>query len=349
MVAAKPNTTGIVIAPTYGMLRDATLETFLQVADPVVTYYSRSKNIAYCKGGAKILFRSADQPDKLRGPNLHWAWIDEAGLCRSGTWEIVIGRLRADQKSGDCWLTTTPKGKTNWLYKHVNQMNLYRATTLDNPYTSDEWKQSLLTNYTGSFLQQEVYGEFVSFEGLVYGGFDRSIHLQERSLSDFVQIGYAVDEGYTNPAVILKIGVTADSEFHVIREWYKTGKVHSEIVAEAIAMAGGEAKGNVIIDSSAAGLRAAFRQAGFSVMASSGRVIDGINAVSSMLQLRGNGKPRLTIDPSCVNMIQEFESYVWQDNKDAPVKQFDHSMDALRYFITRHLKPVQLSAEQVRY
>ena len=42
----------------------------------------------------------------------------------------------------------------------------------------------------------------------------------------------------------------------------------------------------------------------------------------------------LTIDPSCGNLIAELETYHYPDGKidtDKPVKEFDHSCDALRY------------------
>jgi phage terminase large subunit len=45
----------------------------------------------------------------------------------------------------------------------------------------------------------------------------------------------------------------------------------------------------------------------------------------------------LTVDPSCVNTISEFESYQYPDgrrgNSDNPIKENDHAMDALRYGI----------------
>ncbi len=64
-----------------------------------------------------------------------------------------------------------------------------------------------------------------------------------------------------------------------------------------------------------------------------GRVLDGITAVQGYLAIQGDGRPRLTVDPSCVDTINEFESYVWKPEKDEPVKENDHAMDALRYAI----------------
>jgi phage terminase large subunit len=63
--------------------------------------------------------------------------------------------------------------------------------------------------------------------------------------------------------------------------------------------------------------------------------------VQDLLKIQGDGKPRLTVDPSCVNVINEFESYTWKPEKDEPVKENDHAMDAVRY-LQEATKPLQI-------
>ena len=46
---------------------------------------------------------------------------------------------------------------------------------------------------------------------------------------------------------------------------------------------------------------------------------------------------KIVILDTCVNTIKEFATYMWDSKaadrgEDKPVKQFDHCMDALRYF-----------------
>src|SRR6185436_4676828 len=72
---------GLVIAPTYPMLRDATWRTALEVWAPVLVGVVRNEMRMVLRGGAEVLFRSADDPERLRGPNVSWAWIDEGSLC----------------------------------------------------------------------------------------------------------------------------------------------------------------------------------------------------------------------------------------------------------------------------
>jgi phage terminase large subunit len=46
-----------------------------------------------------------------------------------------------------------------------------------------------------------------------------------------------------------------------------------------------------------------------------------------------------TIEPKCTNLIREFSSYRWNETKEGrndkeePVKENDHAMDALRYMV----------------
>jgi PBSX family phage terminase large subunit len=344
---AKPNTLGLICSPSYRMLRDSTLRTFMSLAEPYILEFNKTDMIMKIRGGGEILFRSTDDPDKLRGPNLNWGWIDEGGLTHPDTWMIMIGRLRADRKFGKCWTTSTPKGKRNWLYEQSELMSITRATTLDNPYVSKEWKNSVLNSYSGKFLQQEIYGDFVSFEGLVYE-FDRSIHVKTRPETDFVNYGFGVDEGYTHPTVILKICTDNDGRYHVAEEWYKTGKLQSEVVEQAVIMDAGKRK-DFVVDSSAAGLIASLRDAGVNARKRTGRVLDGIGLIQDLLVIKGDGKPRLTVDPSCVNLINEFETYVWKDDKDEPVKEYDHALDALRYYVKRSKVSISSQAKIGNY
>lgn len=344
---AKEKTLGLVVAPTFRMLLDATIRTFLELNQDLIKDFNKSNMIITLKNGAEVLFRSGDNPEHLRGPNLHWAWIDEGALAHPATWDIVIGRLRAGGTAGPCWVTTTPKGRTNWVYEALKTMTVFNVTTLENPYASEEWKDSLVTRYSGQFLRQEVYGEFVSFEGLVYPMFHPSIHIKERAPTEFEEFGIAVDEGYTHPAAILQIYAGSDDNYHIAKEFYKSGKLQADIVDIVYKWANGSYNVPVIVDSAAAGLIAALRNTGLQVVPRKGKVMDGIRRVQNLLDPGEYKNPRITIDPSCVNTITEFETYSWKDNRDEPIKEFDHAMDALRYFLVR--PRVEKVATQLRW
>jgi len=89
----------------------------------------------------------------------------------------------------------------------------------------------------------------------------------------------------------------------------------------------------IAVDAAAAGLTAEMRNVSLPAVAAKGRVLDGIRAVQDRLKVAGDGRPRLTVDPDCTNLINEFESYVWKPERDEPVKENDHALDSIRYLI----------------
>lgn len=161
---------GLVIAPTYPMLRDATWRTALELWEPLIEQVVRNEMRVVLRGGAEVLFRSADEPDRLRGPNASWCWIDEAAQCHPDTWPIAIGRLRQHGRAGRAWLTTTPRGM-NWVYdvfvrRASDDTTVLRTATWANPFLDRAFVDSLTSQYEGEFARQELAAEFVtSLEG----------------------------------------------------------------------------------------------------------------------------------------------------------------------------------------
>lgn len=157
---------GLVISPTYPMLRDATWRTAIDVWAPLITRVAESAMKIVLVTGDEVLFRSSDDPDRLRGPNAAWAWIDEAALCHPDTWPITIGRLRQFGQVGEAWLTTTPKGQ-NWIYdvfvtNATPETAIHRAATWANPFVDQAFTESLRSQYSGSFARQEIEAEFIT-------------------------------------------------------------------------------------------------------------------------------------------------------------------------------------------
>lgn len=161
-----PNTTGTILAPTYPMLRDATLRTFLELAERakiLARPFNKGEMTATLCGNRTVFFRSADKPDRLRGPNLGWFWPDEAAMMPEDVHRIMIGRLRCYPATA--WYTTTPRGK-DWLYrKFVADASpsyaCIRASSRTNPYLPADFIKELEDAYDPTFASQEIEGEFL--------------------------------------------------------------------------------------------------------------------------------------------------------------------------------------------
>lgn len=177
-----PGSSGMIAAPTYPMLRDATLATFRSICDASKPSIIKSLNKADMDmelvNGTKIAWRSADNPDRLRGPTLDWFWFDEAAMMSKQAWDIAIGTLRG---GGPAWVTTTPRGYS-WLHdlfvkKESANYELVRATMRSNQFASDEFKASMEERYAGAWAKQELEGEFVEWaDAPCYTSFRREIN-----------------------------------------------------------------------------------------------------------------------------------------------------------------------------
>ena len=302
---------GMVMAPTYPMLRDATFRTFIEVAGNTIADIQKSEMKITLINKSEILFRSADNPDRLRGPNLHWAWIDEAAMCPALTWEITLGRLRAQGRARPLWITGTPKGR-NWLFTATAQLKLFRAKTRENPYLAKEFVQSLHNIYSGQFAEQELEGEFIKLEGMIYDEFDESIHVKPApDISAFTEIIAGGDAGYTNPAVLLIIGIYPDGRLHIIDEFYARRQLNSTIGDAAVEFRETYNVELFYLDPSAAGLIGELQSRDLAVRPADHSVTEGIQTVKSFLKVQDK-IPGLMIDPRCANTITEMGQYIWK-------------------------------------
>lgn len=332
---------GVVTAPTYPMLRDATLRTFMDIAGEFVTNWHKSDYIATLRNGSEVLFRSADNPDTLRGPNISWWWGDEAAYYHGDVWRVMIGRLRQFGAQGYAWVTSTPKGR-NWLYREFVQQQradyaIFNVKTAQNPFLAEAFVEGLQEAYTGDFARQELAGEFVAFEGLIYPEFHRPTHVTSEAGGTYAQYVAGVDWGYANPGVILVFGVDGDGRMTLVREEYQRQRRIEEWALLAGQLQVTYGMQTFFCDPAEPDFIAAFEAEGCAAVAATNDVLPGIQAVKNRLVTRGDGRPRLRLSSEAVNTAVEFEQYAWAENRegvrDAPKKTADHTMDSLRYAV----------------
>lgn len=331
---------GLVCAPTFPMLRDATQRTLLALMRDLGVPFrlNKSENRVEVVGtGHEILFRSLDNPDGMRGPNVDYAWVDEVSLIDEEAWRIVKGRVRVGSHP-QAWATGTPKGRNfvwrEWERDANRDHPLYRVRTDENPELPEGFARSL--GYAGSFAAQELGGEFVAFEGLVYPGFSRPVHVRRVDTDDWRCV-LGVDVGSRNPTAVLVAFVAGDGRIHIAAETYRRNMSSTDILAAIRCAADEHGAEAIYVDPSAAGYIADLEREGYPATKANNSVIEGIGRATTALA------EGLTVDPSCVNLIAELESYAYPDGargeKDAPVKQNDHAADALRYLVMGEADP----------
>jgi predicted phage terminase large subunit-like protein len=170
---AKPGRLYLVACPTYTMLADSTFRSFQSVAQQLGVLNPRDVKKGQfevkLRTGAEVIFRSADDPDKLYGPNLSGLWLDEASLMAREVFQVGIGRLREAGEQG--WLTSTftPKGKLHWTFDTFAtgrpNTSIHYCRTRDNPFLPAEFHANVAGQYTSQLALQELEGQFVDMEG----------------------------------------------------------------------------------------------------------------------------------------------------------------------------------------
>lgn len=161
----------LVASPTYTILSDTTFRSFKAIVRELGMLGSSRVQPPSVRltTGAEVLFRSSDDPEKLRGPNLSGAWLDEASLMVRPAYDIVIASLREQGEQGWLSATFTPKGLSHWTYelfgKNTPDTAIFHARTSQNPFLPPGFADTLRQQYGTLLGRQEIDGEFVNVAG----------------------------------------------------------------------------------------------------------------------------------------------------------------------------------------
>lgn len=154
------------VAPTAADVRDVMVEGesgILAVCPPWDRpRYEPSKRRLTWKNGAVATTYSADEPERLRGPQHDAAWCDEVASWRyPAAWDMLMFGLRLGENPRTC-VTTTPKPVP--LFKSIKKSPgtaLTRGSTYDNRENlAPTFFNQIITVYEGTRLgRQELAGE----------------------------------------------------------------------------------------------------------------------------------------------------------------------------------------------
>ncbi len=283
----------------------------------------------------------------IQGMTLAGVLFDEAALMPRSFIEQAIARCSVN--GSKMWFNCNPDNPSHWFYcewirKAAEKKALYIHFTMDdNPSLSRSMKARYRRLYTGAFYDRFILGKWTVSEGTVYPMFSVEKHITD-SIPECGKYVISCDYGTVNPSSFGLWGLSGDIWYR-IREYYYSSKkegvqrTDEEHYAALEELAGGLDIAKVIVDPSAASFIECIRRHGrFRVVKADNDVVSGIRNVSSMLS-----QGRLMFHESCRDTIREFGLYRWNESsgRDAPVKENDHAMDDIRYFVTDMLSGSQ--------
>ncbi len=274
----------------------------------------------------------------IQGMTLAGVLLDEVVLMPRSFVEQALARCSVE--GAKFWFSCNPESPDHWFYREwIRQAEsknaLYLHFTMeDNPSLSPVTRARYARMFTGAFYQRFVLGRWVRPQGLVYPFMEELfVDVPE---GGWESVAVSCDYGTVNPCSIglwgLQKGVwyRFDEYYHDARKTgeRRTDEEHLQALLEKL---GGFRPCAVVVDPSAASFIALLQREKLPVLPAVNDVVDGIRRTAGALKTG-----RIKICRCCVDAVREFGLYRWKENagQDAPVKEFDHAMDDIRYFVS---------------
>ena len=174
------------VAPTAADVRDVMVggeSGLLAISKPdfMPLYQPSIRRLTWPNGTIATCY-SAEQPERLRGPQHDFAWIDEPGAWRYGeqTWDMLMFGLRLGDHPQVC-ITSTPRATKLIKYLASDPGTvLSRSSTYDNrTHLAPSFFSQIITKYEGTRLgEQELLAVLLEItEGAWFPGFNLGKHV----------------------------------------------------------------------------------------------------------------------------------------------------------------------------
>lgn len=204
-----------IIAPTGADLRDVIVEGesgIKAISDPNFQpiYEPTKRRITWPNGAIATLF-SAEEPERLRGPQHDAIWMDEIAGWANGnaetiqrTWDMAMFGLRLGKDPKVC-VTTTPKPIPlvqmfiKWLKDPTKRMKITSGSTYENKSNLAANFFEQIKQYEGTALgRQEIHAEVLNLEegGIIKRNWFK-LWPAGKALPHFVYIVQSYDTAFT--------------------------------------------------------------------------------------------------------------------------------------------------------
>ena len=369
---------GLLGAPTYPMLRDATQATLFEILDSNGIPYEHNKGentLLMKETRSRIVFRAVDEFERLRGTNLAWFGLDELTYTQEEAWLRLEGRLRDPKATRLCGFAVwTPKGY-DWVYRKLladggDKYETIVAKPFENRFLLGkipDFYLRLKSSYDAKFYEQEVLGSYLNLTGgKVYSAFTPEVHVQDILLDPKAPLLWALDfnvdpmssvivqEADGKTLVVDEIVLRNATTMEACEEFLRRYPKH-----EAEVRVYGDASGFHAQTTGASDydmVREYFKtrstmQVKYCVPKANPSVRERINLTNAKLR-SASGDVALLIDGRCKELIKDFEQVAYKSDTNQIDKDRDrlrtHLSDALGYLLWQECMQPAKVGEQPR-
>ena len=373
-----PGRTGLLGAPTFPMLRDATQAALLEILERnrIPHEWNRAESyLRLSETRSRILFRAVEEFERLRGSNLAWFGLDELTYAPRQAWLRLEGRLRDPRAARLCGFAVwTPKG-FDWVHERfvgspVEGYESIQARPFENQFLLErvpDYYQRLKHSYDGRFYEQEVLGRYLELTaGRVYFAFSRAENVVDVEIAPGSPLLWALD---FNVDPMSSVVAQMDGEEVRVLDEIVLNRASTYDACAEFGNRFAEHAGGLVIYADASGSRRqtsgttdveilkkfvserGYGDVRFRIPKANPAVRDRVTLMNSKLESAA-GERKLVVHPRCKELIKDFEQVMYKENSQVIDKDRDpkrtHLSDALGYLAWQECRGGMKIGEQSR-
>lgn len=275
--------------------------------------------------GSQIEFFSTENGDKLRGGRRDRCFMNEANLCHDEAFFQLALRTKEF-----FYLDWNPTNEF-WFYSEVlgqrDDVDHIIITYKDNEALSEEIV-SEIENLKGQKWRVYGLGLLGEVEGRIFTGWTQIDEMPHEAR----RVGRGLDFGYSiDPTAVIDV-YEYNGGYILDEVVYRKGMLNSEIANTL-------KEGDILTVADSAEPKSIdeIKSYGITIVPAE----KGKDSILHGIQIMQDQK--FSVTKRSMNIWREYNNYMWDRDKDGrwlqrPENGFDHSLDAIRYFMQRHLK-----------
>ena len=323
-----PETTVSIVRKTNPALTGSVMRDFITIIQDMGFWdkrdFNKTAQMYTFKNGSWVEFFATDDEQKLRGRKRQILYVNEGNELREIEWKQLKMRTTKfsiidynPSFSEEHWLNTLNEDKRTFHFITTYKDNPFLEQTIIDEIESYKDTSPSLWRIYGLGLRAIV-------EGLVFDNWDVVDYFPD----SFELEGYGLDFGYANSfTACCHCGING-KDLYLDELFYQRKMLTSDISTRLL-----ELDGDIICDSADPRLIDEIFNDGvltiYPIMKFNGSVDAGI------MKMR---EYKIHVTKRSINFIKELKNYCYQQDKDGnwlnkPVKDFDHLIDAARYWV----------------
>lgn len=289
----------------------------------------------------KLIFSSVDDPQKLRGPEWNYLWLNEANEFSYEDYRqfsLRMSRRSSDGKKNRIFLDFNPDDPDIWIKTKLEDQGRAQvivSTYKDNPFLTPEDRAEIehLEHTDPNFWNVFGLGQYgTRNKGLILTDW-RYGEASQAAGGDLTPEIFGLDFGFNNPTALIGVQWDRGKNLYLREILYRSGLINADVITLLRELDIPKAA-HLYADAAEPARIEEIRRAGWlNVQPANKNVKPGLDFLKRFTLVLSGGEG--------TNLSREVKRYKWRETKngdllDEPVKFDDHGIDAARYAAFTH-------------